>query len=127
MTSRVSEKEAGPTAWHARPVADAVREFAVEPTNGLALAEAGDRLERDGRNVLADAPKEPRWRAFLRQFQDLLIIILLLAAVVSLVVSREPLHQAPCPNEAAKHRSWTGSYTTPASNSFPRATATETA
>lgn len=42
-----------------------------------------------GPNRLAEAPREPRWRAFLRQFQDLLILILLVAAAVSLAVTRE--------------------------------------
>jgi Ca2+-transporting ATPase len=46
-------------------------------------------LERDGPNRLAEASREARWKAFLRQFKDLLIIILLIAAVVSLVVSRD--------------------------------------
>jgi P-type Ca2+ transporter type 2C len=55
----------------------------------LSAAEAARRLEHDGPNRLAEAKKEPRWRAFLRQFQDLLIIILLIAAVISFVVTRE--------------------------------------
>ncbi|HET6533618.1 MAG TPA: cation-translocating P-type ATPase [Actinoplanes sp.] len=75
--------------WHARPAADAVRELDVDPHRGLSTGEADRRRDRHGPNRLAEAPKEPRWRAFLRQFQDLLIIILLVAAVVSLVVSRE--------------------------------------
>jgi Ca2+-transporting ATPase len=70
------------TAWHARPVAEAVRDLDVDPSSGLLAAAAQRRLDRYGRNRLAEAPKEPRWRAFLRQFQDLLIIILLVAAVV---------------------------------------------
>ena len=61
----------------------------VDPGEGLSSAEAARRLERDGPNRLAEARREPRWRAFLRQFQDLLILILLIAAVVSLVVTRE--------------------------------------
>ena len=75
--------------WHARPAAEAIRELDVDQREGLASAEAARRLDRYGPNRLAEAPKEPRWRAFLRQFQDLLIVILLVAAVVSLVVSRE--------------------------------------
>src|SRR6185312_6364280 len=77
------------TAWYALPAADAVRDLDVDLLSGLPAAEARRRLDRYGRNQLAEAPKEPRWRAFLRQFQDLLIIILLIAAVVSLLVSRE--------------------------------------
>jgi Ca2+-transporting ATPase len=79
----------GRRAWHAVPVRDVVVALDVDPDSGLSSAEAARRLERHGENRLADAPREPRWRAFLRQFQDLLILILLAAAVVSLVVSRE--------------------------------------
>ena len=75
-------------AWHARPAADAVRELDVDPAAGLSSAEVQRRVNQYGPNRLAEAPKQPQWRAFLRQFQDLLIIILLIAAVVSLLVSR---------------------------------------
>ena len=61
----------------------------VDAAVRLSSVDAKRRLERDGPNRLAEARREPRWRAFLRQFQDLLIIVLLVAAVVSLVVTRE--------------------------------------
>src|SRR5688572_27386412 len=66
-----------------------VRRLAVDSGTGLASMEASRRLQRDGPNRLVEAPREPRWKAFLRQFTDLLIVILLVAAVVSLVVTRE--------------------------------------
>jgi Ca2+-transporting ATPase len=75
--------------WHAMALPDVVVALDVVPAAGLSSAEAARRLERYGPNRLADASREPRWRVFLRQFQDLLILILLAAAVVSLVVSRE--------------------------------------
>ncbi|MER7456769.1 HAD-IC family P-type ATPase [Micromonospora sp. NPDC126480] len=75
--------------WHARPAAEVAAEFGVDPRTGLSSAEAARRLERHGPNRLAEAKREPRWRAFLRQFEDLMILILLVAAVVSLVISRE--------------------------------------
>jgi P-type Ca2+ transporter type 2C len=75
--------------WHARPAHEAAGALGVDPPAGLSADQARQRLERYGPNRLAEARKEPRWRAFLRQFQDLLIIILLIAAVVSLLVSRE--------------------------------------
>jgi Ca2+-transporting ATPase len=76
-------------AWYAASVSEAVRDLEVDPQAGLSAAEAGRRLAEAGPNQLAEAPREPRWRAFLRQFQDLMIIILLVAAAVSLLVSRE--------------------------------------
>jgi Ca2+-transporting ATPase len=76
-------------SWHAVPAGAAAREFDVDPRVGLSAAQAARRLQEYGPNRLAEAPREPRWRAFLRQFQDLLILILLAAAVVSAVVTRE--------------------------------------
>jgi P-type Ca2+ transporter type 2C len=75
--------------WHATPAEEATERLEVDVGEGLSAEEAAQRLERDGPNRLAEEKKEPRWRAFLRQFQDLLIIILLVAAVVSFVVTRE--------------------------------------
>jgi Ca2+-transporting ATPase len=88
MPTRAPESIAA-AAWHARPAADAVRALDVDPATGLPSAEAQRRMGQHGPNRLADAPREPPWRAFLRQFQDLLIIILLIAAVVSLLISRQ--------------------------------------
>ncbi|MEX2220178.1 MAG: cation-translocating P-type ATPase [Candidatus Rokuibacteriota bacterium] len=50
---------------------------------GLGEAEARARLERHGRNELAAEKPVPAWRKFLRQFQDALVILLLVAAAVS--------------------------------------------
>ncbi|MPZ78904.1 MAG: HAD-IC family P-type ATPase [Actinophytocola sp.] len=81
--------ETTPTPWHALPADAAAREFEVDPRLGLSTAQAAGRMRQHGANRLDDAPREPPWRAFLRQFQDLLILLLLAAAVVSLAVTRE--------------------------------------
>lgn len=78
-----------PVAWHAVAADDVATAFVVEPPSGLTAREAERRRSEYGLNRLAEAPREPRWRALLRQFQDLLIVVLLVAAVVSLLVSRE--------------------------------------
>src|SRR4051794_23183711 len=51
--------------------------------SGLSSAEAARRLARYGRNELARAPPEPWWRRLARQFADLLIWILIGAAIIS--------------------------------------------
>jgi Ca2+-transporting ATPase len=61
----------------------------VDPAKGLSAAEAQQRLQQVGPNVLAAKKKESGWQAFLRQYQDFMQIILLGAAVLSLVVTRE--------------------------------------
>ena len=44
---------------------------------------------RYGPNKLAEAKKEPGWRAFLRQYRDLMQLVLLGAAIVSIVALQE--------------------------------------
>ena len=64
--------------WHTTPAGEAAQRLEVDAAEGLSSEEAARRLERDGPNRLAEARREPRWKAFLRQFKDLLIIILLI-------------------------------------------------
>ncbi len=75
--------------WYALSPTEALQHLDVETAAGLSSAEAAQRLGLHGPNRLAETPREPRWRAFLRQFKDPLIAILLVAAVVSLVITRE--------------------------------------
>ena len=55
--------------------------------SGLSPDEAGRRLERDGRNKLAEPKRASLIRRFLAQLADPMIIILIVAAVISAVTS----------------------------------------
>jgi len=74
-----------PETPHARSVEEIAISLSTGPT-GLSEAEATIRLERFGRNVIKEE-KTSRLVIFLRQFKSLLVIILILAAVVSLIVA----------------------------------------
>jgi Ca2+-transporting ATPase len=50
---------------------------------GLSEAEARARLERHGRNELTAEKPVPMWKKFLAQFQNVLVILLLIAAFIS--------------------------------------------
>ena len=56
---------------------------------GAERGPAQQRLQQYGPNILAAEKKESGWQAFLRQCQDFMQIILLGAAVLSLVVTRD--------------------------------------
>jgi P-type Ca2+ transporter type 2C len=70
---------------------DAYRQSAVaiasslgtDPQRGLGEAEARARLDRYGRNELEAEKPAPAWRRFLAQFQDVLVILLLVATAIS--------------------------------------------
>ncbi|GAB2953276.1 cation-transporting P-type ATPase [Nonomuraea fastidiosa] len=53
-------------------------------SSGLSSAEAAARLARDGANVLPRKPPTPLWRRVLTQLRDPLIVVLLVAAVLTI-------------------------------------------
>jgi len=68
---------------YAQPVERALIAYAADPERGLDDHQVGMRHERYGFNELTEAPPTPLWRKFLGQFTDLVIWILLVAAMVS--------------------------------------------
>jgi Ca2+-transporting ATPase len=76
-------------SWYAKTAAESAQALQVDPAKGLTAAEAQQRLQKYGPNILAAGKKETGLQAFLRQYQDLMQIILLVAAAVSFVVTRE--------------------------------------
>jgi Ca2+-transporting ATPase len=64
-------------------VAEVLEQFGADPSRGLGAAEVERRRERFGPNQLREEPPVPRWKRFLAQFQELVVLILLAAALVS--------------------------------------------
>ena len=77
-------------AWHVLSREGAVHELHVEPERGLTTEEAAARLAHHGPNKFAEAKTEPRWHAFLRQYQDPMQIVLLVAGVISIYPVKQP-------------------------------------
>ena len=77
------------TAWHNVTAEEACAELGVEPRAGLGAAEVERRRGQFGPNKLAEAEKEPGWHAFLRQYRDLMQLVLVGAAIVSMVALQE--------------------------------------
>ncbi|MGH3213301.1 MAG: cation-translocating P-type ATPase [Trebonia sp.] len=75
---------AGGLAWHTLNAGRVLQAERVDRQVGLSSAEAASRAERFGLNKFEAGAAEPRWRAFLRQYTDLMQIVLLVAGVVSL-------------------------------------------
>jgi len=84
-----SSRRSDAIRWHAMSVEEACRELGVEPAAGLDSGEVERRRARYGANRLAEAKKEPGWHAFLRQYKDLMQLVLVGAAVVSVVALGE--------------------------------------
>jgi P-type Ca2+ transporter type 2C len=66
-----------------QPLEEVVAALESDLRNGLTQAEARNRLERYGRNELTAKKPIPAWRKFLAQFQDPLVLLLLIATFIS--------------------------------------------
>jgi Ca2+-transporting ATPase len=64
-------------------VEGAASRLQTDARRGLTDDEARARLTRFGPNELASQPPVPAWRRFLAQFQDVLVILLLIATTIS--------------------------------------------
>ncbi|PSO42797.1 hypothetical protein BRC19_03880 [Candidatus Saccharibacteria bacterium QS_5_54_17] len=70
--------------FHKQTVRAVSSRLEVTPENGLDNQEAQKRLEQYGPNTFDATHTISAWRLFLNQFKDVLIIVLLVAAVISL-------------------------------------------
>jgi len=72
--------------WHTKDVKELIEIFKSDAKTGLSEEEAKSRLEKYGKNKLVRIEKTSWYKVFLRQFTDVLILILFAAAVISLVI-----------------------------------------
>ena len=70
-------------AWHARPAQAALDALNSSRQQGLGHSEVGLRLQRHGRNLLPAPRRRGPWLRFLLQFHNVLIYVLLAAAVIT--------------------------------------------
>lgn len=80
-----SARVAGETPWHATAVADVEMSLATSP-HGLTAEDAEARLARYGPNRIREQPPPRPIVVFLRQFSSTFILILVVAAVVTLAL-----------------------------------------
>ncbi|GAA3655495.1 cation-translocating P-type ATPase [Microbacterium marinilacus] len=64
---------------------EVARRLGVDPERGLTADEAASRLAEHGPNELRGTPPVPLWRRVLTQLRDPLVVLLLVAAAVSVV------------------------------------------
>jgi Ca2+-transporting ATPase len=72
--------------WYARSTDEVTTALGVDPAVGLTAARAAELLAAHGPNALPEEKPEPGWRRFLDQYRTYMQIILIVAAVVSLLV-----------------------------------------
>ena len=71
---------------HSQSQADVLEQLSVNPAVGLSAAEVTVRREQYGENKLREKKKKTTFQRFLDQFKDVMILILIAAAVISFVM-----------------------------------------
>lgn len=70
--------------WYKLSVEETIKQVQVDPNTGLTDEATKKRLEQYGPNELVEKDAIGSWRILLNQFAELMVIILIIAAVVSL-------------------------------------------
>ncbi|MGW8400352.1 cation-translocating P-type ATPase [Streptomyces lydicus] len=82
------QRPPAPAGWYARTPQEAAAALGVDPATGLSSARAAELRLANGPNALPEEEPAPAWRRFLDQYRSYMQIILVAAAVVSLLVKQ---------------------------------------
>ena len=74
-------------SWYARSPERVAADLRVDPVAGLTAARAGELLTANGPNALPEEKVKPGWLRFLAEYHSYMQIILIAAAVVSLLTT----------------------------------------
>lgn len=72
--------------WFNKSSEEIIKELSSNMINGLSSADAKSRLEKNGLNKLQGKKKKSTFQLFLSQINDVMIYILLIAAIISAIV-----------------------------------------
>jgi Ca2+-transporting ATPase len=72
--------------WHSKSVEETAQGLGTDLDRGLSSAEAKSRLEKYGYNELREQPRPGFWRRLLNQFNDFLVLILIVSAIISFFI-----------------------------------------
>ena len=75
--------------WHTAMAPEVTGALGVDTQRGLSTADVEQRLAEHGPNLIAETAGTPAWRKVLSLLADKMTLVLVVAAVVSAVVSRE--------------------------------------
>lgn len=70
-------------AWYLESATFALQQLSVDPQHGLTTGEAEARQARYGWNELVERARTSRWQMFLSQFKEVMVLVLIVAALVS--------------------------------------------
>ena len=82
----LSSKTSDGFLYHATGISDVTKKLNTDAKNGLSQEEANKRLNEYGKNKLEEGKKEPFIVKLVNQFKEPMVIVLLLAALISLII-----------------------------------------
>lgn len=85
---KLPNEKGGIFMWHSCSVEEIAKNLKTNINIGLSEEEAQKRFERYGPNNLKEKKKESIFVKFIKQFNDFMIITLIIAAIISAVVSK---------------------------------------
>ena len=85
-TAQPQARHSGTDGWYSVPTEEVTRRLGVDPAVGLTSQRAAELLDRDGPNALPTEESVPGWRRLVGQYRSYMQMILLGAAIVSLVI-----------------------------------------
>ncbi|WP_236790929.1 HAD-IC family P-type ATPase [Amycolatopsis sp. GM8] len=88
MTEQAERRAVHAGTWYSRTPAETTRALGVDPAAGLSPAAAAELLSANGPNALPEERPSPAWRRFLAQYRSYMQLILLAAAIVSLLIGQ---------------------------------------
>ena len=74
--------------WYAVSADDVAQKLGVDPANGLSAAKVAELLKKDGLNALPAEKPPPGWKLFLAQYRSYMQIILVGAAIASILIGQ---------------------------------------
>ncbi|MET7859310.1 HAD-IC family P-type ATPase [Streptomyces sp. NPDC005318] len=80
------QPRASKDGWYTHAPEEVVAAFGVDPAAGLSAARAAELLAANGPNSLPEEKRTPAWRRFLMQYRSYMQIVLVAAAIVSLLI-----------------------------------------
>jgi Ca2+-transporting ATPase len=85
-TTVPGKNDASASPWYALTPEEVAIRLDVDPARGLSAAKAAELLKTNGPNALPAEAAVPGWKRFLAQYQSYMQIILVVAAVASIVI-----------------------------------------
>ena len=73
--------------FHSQKAEDVLAALSTDPRTGLAVNEVSERLAKYGENRLREKKKKTNFQRFIDQFKDVMILILIIAAIISFVIA----------------------------------------